>query len=125
MFNVGIQGMGDATRWVFLVLWMAGATWIYWRGIRNKKVSVDDDNLYVSNYIKEVSIPLSEIREISENIWLNPHLITIHLKSSSDFGDKIYFIAKRISFGNPWKSSPVVRELIKLVRAKGCGINNP
>jgi hypothetical protein len=90
--------------------WVVGSAFIYWTGIRLKEVSVDDNFLYVSNYLKEVSIPLSDIYDVTENVWINIHPVTIHLKSPSDFGDKITFMPKTRFFAF-FSSHPVVREL--------------
>ena len=76
----------------FLFGWIVGCVFIYWICIRLKEVSVDDDFLYVSNYRKEIAIPLSEIYDVTENVWVNIHPVTIHLRSPSEFGDKIVFM---------------------------------
>ena len=57
-----------------------------------KKVSIDDEFLIVSNFKKEVGIPLSQIRSIEENVWILPRKITIRLSESSVFGEKITFL---------------------------------
>ena len=114
MFVGGFEG--DAPpKWIFLFVWVAGSAFIYWSCMRLKEVSVDDDFLYVSNYLKEVSIPLSEIYDVTENLWLNIHPVTIHLKSPSEFGDKIVFMPKTRAFAF-FSSHPVVKELKELAR---------
>ncbi len=99
MFFGLFEGTDEPPKWAFLFAWAAGAAFIYWSCIRLKEVSVDENFLYVSNYMKEVSIPLSEIYDVTENVWLNIHPVTIHLKSPSEFGDKIIFMPKvRLAF---------------------------
>lgn len=117
-FLGGLKGGDASLKWVFLFIWVAGTAFIWWSCIRLKEVSVDDNFLYVSNYLKEVSIPLSEIYDVTENVWLNIHPVTIHLKSPSEFGDKIIFMPKVrfMSFFN--LSHPVVNELKELARSK-------
>lgn len=124
-FGVLEGGGGTALKWVFLFVWVAGSAFIYWSCIRLKEVSVDDNFLYVSNYLKEVSIPLSEIYDVTENKWLNIHPVTIHLKSPSEFGDKIIFMPKARFFAFFDLNHPVVNELKKLARSKkyGAGFN--
>lgn len=58
-----------------------------------KKVTVDGDSLRVSNYTSEISIPLSEIVDVTER-RLRGHPVTIHLKTSTKFGQAISFLAK-------------------------------
>jgi hypothetical protein len=80
-------GASDASdKWVFLFAWLFGTAFVYWSCVRLKAVSVDDDHLYVSNYIKEIPIPLSEVSDVTENVWINVHPVTIHLRSPSEFG---------------------------------------
>jgi len=110
-------GADTPLKWIFLVVWVGGFAFSYWSCVRLKKVSIDDDFLYVSNFIKEISIPLSEIYDVTENVWFSIHPVTIHLRSQSEFGDKIVFMPTTRLF--PFFSShPVVSELKDLARSK-------
>lgn len=117
MFLDGFEGPAAPPKWIFLIAWVAGAGFIWWSCTRLKKVSVDDNFLYVSNYQKEIAIPLSDIDDVTENLWVNIHPVTIHLKSSSEFGEKIVFMptARYFAF---FSSHPVVSELRELARSK-------
>jgi hypothetical protein len=117
MFLGGFHGADAPPKWLFLFGWIIGSAFIYWSCIRLKEVSVDDDFLYVSNYLKEISIPLSQISDVTENIWLNIHPVTIHLKAPSEFGDKIVFMPKTRFFAF-FSSHPVVAELKRLAGSK-------
>jgi hypothetical protein len=102
-------------RWLFLAVWTFGLASILWLGRRLKAVSVDEHNLYISNLSEEISVPLSDVLEVTESFWINSHPVTIHLKSPSAFGSKIIFQPKwafRL-FG----PHPVVKELIDLAAA--------
>jgi hypothetical protein len=116
-FFGGFKGADENFRWMFLFAWVAGSAFIYWSCVRLKEVSVDDDYLYVSNYIKEARIPLSEIYDVTENVWLNIHPVTIHLKSPSGFGDRVIFMP-RVRFFSFFSSHPVVAELKALAESK-------
>jgi hypothetical protein len=118
MFLGGSEGKDAPPKFVFLLFWIVGIAFIYWSCIRLKDVSVDDNFLYVSNYMKEISIPLSDIHDVTENIWVNIHPVTIHLKSPSEFGDKIIFMPK-VRYFSFFSSHPVVGELKELARKKG------
>ena len=115
MFLRGVEDADPAAKWICLFAWVVGSAFIYWSSIRLKEVSVDDNFLYVSNYLKEISIPLSDIYDVTENVWVNIHPITIHLKSPSEFGDKIVFMPKTRFFAL-FSSHPVVKELKVLAR---------
>ena len=120
MFLGTFEGQDPPPKWTFLFAWLAGSAFICWSCIRLKEVSVDEDFLYVSNYLKEVAIPLSEIQDVTENVWVNIHPVTIHLKSPSEFGDKIVFMPT-VRFFTLFSSHPVVTELKELAKSKGIG----
>ena len=119
---IGFLGQPEASdasvKWTFLFAWLAGTAFIYWSCIRLKAVSLDGSHLYVSNYLKEISIPLTEVSDVTENVWLNIHPVTIHLRSPSEFGDKIVFMPK-VRFFAFFSSHPVVGNLKQAVRARG------
>ena len=96
-----------------LLFWIAGSAFIYWSCIRLKKVSVDDHYLYVSNYLKEISVPLSHITAVTEHRWINSHPVTVYFQFSTEFGDRIVFMPKTRWFAF-FSSHPVVGELRRL-----------
>jgi hypothetical protein len=116
-FLGGSEDADPDAKWMALGVLVVGFAFIYWSCIRLKAVSVDDNFLYVSNYLKEISIPLSEIYDVTENVWINSHPVTIHLSSPSEFGDKIIFMPKTRFFAL-FSSHPVVKELKVLARSK-------
>jgi hypothetical protein len=100
---------------VFLGGWLLGSGFIYWFCVRLKRVRIDDEALYISNYLKEVRVPLRDIAEVSENRWVNIHPVTIEFRSDTEFGRSIMFMPQmRWSFG--WSSHPVVAELREAAR---------
>jgi len=117
MFFSSISRSDASEKWIVLFVWIAGSAFILWGSARLKEVSVDDDYLYVSNYLKEIAIPLSDIFDVKENRWINYHPVTIYLKSPSEFGDKIVFMPTVRFFGG-WSSHPVVAELKDLARPR-------
>ena len=74
-----------------------------------KRISIDTKYLYISNYFRTIKVPYSQIMDITENQWYNPHLVWIHLYKTTDFGDKIMFMAE-LNFTN-YKHHPIVQEL--------------
>lgn len=107
---------GHSSAAVSLFLYLLACTVIFCLIAKKfKKVSLDDNFLYVSNYLKEITIPLSNIADVTEIKWLRGHPVTIHLNPASEFGKKITFLSKfRFSF----KSHPVVTELKELAKIK-------
>ncbi|MGB7745704.1 MAG: hypothetical protein WBN75_00235 [Verrucomicrobiia bacterium] len=125
MFGLGTLGLfldvfhdrGDAAppdwmKWQFLAIWIIGSVFIWWGCVRLKKVRTDGSAIYVSNYFKEVRIPLDAVREVSENRWINIHPVTIHFRHDTPFGDRVVFMPTIRFFS--WRSHPVVRELREL-----------
>ncbi len=82
----------------------------YLFGMRFKKVEMDDERLYVSNYRTTMEVHRSRIRSVSENVWINIHPVTLHLSASTEFGDKIVFVPKVRPFAF-FSSHPIVGEL--------------
>lgn len=78
--------------------------------MRYKKVAIDNEFLYVSNYRKEIKIPLSTISDVTEIKWIRTRPITIYLKNESEFGRKIIFTPKMNGF-RVFADNPIVAEL--------------
>jgi hypothetical protein len=81
--------------------------------MKYKKVSIDEQFLYVSNYRKEITIPVSDIADVTEVKWFRTRPITIHLKNDSQFGRKIVFTPKLNGF-RIFADNPFVAELKEL-----------
>jgi hypothetical protein len=81
-------------KWAFLVAWPLGSGLILSISLRIKRVQVDHEALYVSNYLSEVRIPISEISHFTQSGSKKMPTITIHLRSLSDVGQRIVFIPK-------------------------------
>jgi len=110
---------GPEAKWALLAATVAGAAFIYWGGIRLKRVQVDGSMLYVSNYVEEIAVPLRDVTEVTENRWINIHPVTIHLHSETAFGSSITFMPT-IRFFAFWSSHPIVAELEAMVdQARG------
>jgi hypothetical protein len=114
LFLGEFHGRNDAPapewmKWQFLAMWLVGALFISWGYGRLKRVRIDPAALYVSNYFREVRIPFDAIQDVTENRWINIHPVTIHLRSSTPFGNRIVFMPTIRFFS--WCSHPVVSEL--------------
>ena len=74
---------------------------------------MDDRNLYVSNYRKEITVPISEIEEVREFLLSEPRRVTIRLRNPTEFGQNIRFLAtyRAFAFLSP---HPIVDELTQM-----------
>lgn len=97
----------------FIAFWIVMFSFWFWMSLGLKKVSVDDRNLYVSNYRTEITIPLTEVSDVREFLLSEPRRVTIYLRSPTVFGSKIVFLAtyRAFAFLSP---HPIVDELIQM-----------
>ena len=109
MHGPGGSGAPSWMRWQFLVTWLAGAAFIGWSCARLKRVRIDREFLYVSNYRREIAVPLSAIEAVTENRWINIHPVTVRFRVPTEFGQAITFMPTARFWG--WSSHPVVQEL--------------
>ena len=100
----------DGMKWIFGSMWLLGSAFIYWACIRLKRVRMDDEFLYISNYHKEIQIALRDVSGVSENRFVNIHPITVEFSRCTKFGDRIVFMPTTRWWGG-WKSHPIVAEL--------------
>ena len=91
--------------------------WSFWLGWPLKKVSIVGDKLYVSNFRKEIAVPITEIVNVRGNILTDPQRVTIYLRNETEFGSKIIFIAKYRWFAS-WSKHPIVNELLEIARSQ-------
>ena len=104
------KGPAEDPRIEFLVAWIIGAAFLLLGPARLKRVRADATNIYVSNYIRDVTIPLANICNVTENRLLNWHPVRVHFGEPTRFGTSIVFMPKIRWFGL-WSSHPVVAEL--------------
>ncbi len=83
---------------------------LYW-SFKLKRVAVDGGAIYISNYSREVRLPLAAIVGVTENRLLKFHPVTIAFDADTPWGRKIKFMPKIRFFSFTFFSHPVVREL--------------
>ncbi len=74
-------------------IWIVGGGFLaysYVVGIRLKKISVDRNILYISNYRSEISISISDIKAVYTFFF--PYFTWIRLNEKSRFGNNIFFM---------------------------------
>ena len=76
-----------------------------------KRVEMDSRNLYISNFRKQIVVPLAEVAVVSENRWLHFHPVTIRFVRPTDFGSKISFAPDMSNTWFTFLSHPVVDDL--------------
>jgi hypothetical protein len=112
-------------KWLFLGGAVLGGWFLYWYGVRLKRVEIDEQWLYVSNFLREIRIPLSDIEEITENRWVSTRPITVEFRHETEFGSRIVFMP-RPRWWRLWRAHPVVGELEAATRrARGLPPEQP
>lgn len=89
-----------------------------WFAARLKQVRIDEHNLYVAGFFKEISIPITAIESVGG--FYNGSPVTLRLKEKSEFGRTIWFVAKW-SPVLPWEAHPIFSELGQLIRKNQIG----
>jgi hypothetical protein len=102
---------------LFLALWIIGTLFLLIGPARLKRIRADTENIYVSNYLREIVIPVENISDVTENRLLNWHPVRVQFRVPTTFGTSVVFMPKLRWFGL-WSSHPVVAELKALAQCR-------
>jgi len=99
----------------FLIGLIVGFAMLYYGCLRAKVVYIDDDFLYVSNFIKKVRIPLNNVKDVYDIVLFSPRPIFIEFKNKTEFGHNIMFLGytKLFLF---FSTHPSVKEIKKRIK---------
>lgn len=101
-------------KWFFLICLFGGSIYLRWFSERLKTVSLQGEQLVVSDYRTEETIPLHQIDEVTETRIWNPKLIKLRLNRPGRWGDEIIFIAP-LRFQFIFLNHPLARELRDMI----------
>ena len=102
-------------KWFLLICLLGGSIFLRWFSEKLKVVSLQGEQLVVSDYRTEETIPLQQIDEVKETRIWNPKLIKLRLNRPGRWGDEIVFIAP-LRFQFIFSNHPLVRELRDIIR---------
>src|SRR5690554_583171 len=75
-----------------VLFYLTGLAFLYFTVLRLKRVEIDPDFVYVTNYLKTYRYPFHNIESIREiNLFLF-HVATIRFREKGSFGKKIHFL---------------------------------
>ena len=98
-----------ATMALVIVCLITTVACLVWLSARLKSVAVDDTALYVSNYVTEIQVPLSEVTDVRECGTLRWFFVEIDLRHPTAFGHHIDFRSMLCFY---WSGlHPTVKEL--------------
>jgi len=104
--------------WLWIAFYLAFAgifMWNVWQLARLKRVALSKTSLHVSNFLREIVVPLNDINTIWE-IEGTAYRVCIEFKSKTPFGRQIRFSPKGLS---PPRPHPIVAELRAAVAQSG------
>lgn len=78
-----------------VLFFLAGVMLLYLSLWQLRRVEVDEEYFYVTDYFKTVRIPFPLVEKITESNWLIFTTLTIRLKNKGYFGKKIHFIQSK------------------------------
>jgi hypothetical protein len=104
-----LHASADPIRWVFAVVSVVLTIGSLWFGARLKAVRTDDEALYISNFRREIKVPVAEIESVAVEGWSTSQVVKVTFRSDTAFGRNIVFMPKLrfMALGDP----PVVAEL--------------
>lgn len=74
------------------LLWVVGFTVLSFWSLRLKKIHLSSDRLYVSDYLRRVSIATKQISGVEPSSWGYPRTITLTFDEPTIFGSEVIFI---------------------------------
>jgi hypothetical protein len=94
-----VSSSQEFTLWFLIACNLVFGPIYFYLGRSLKKVYLEGDSLYVSDYSKECKIHLSQICRVTGPDWTTLRRITLHLNEPSVFGKKIVFAGTLLSAG--------------------------
>jgi hypothetical protein len=106
------NGMRPEQAWIVVLgLGVLIAVVMWWTVARLKQVALDGDDLLISNFLVEISVPLSAIEAISGPSATNPKRYTVTFAESTEFGRTFTFMPPMVWSMNPWAEAEEIGEL--------------
>jgi hypothetical protein len=79
--------------WIFAIVWFGiGAVVLWWWALPIKKVSLMGNHLRISNYWREIDVPVSQIAKIRGSRWNRAPNVTLSFDPPTPFGRKIRIV---------------------------------
>lgn len=93
-----------------VLFYLSGLVLFYFTLFPLKRIEVDTDFVYVTNYFKAYRYPWHNIESISDSSFLFFTVAQVHLKEKGHFGKKIPFLASRRLYTSFWEEHPELAE---------------
>ncbi len=110
------RGDDPSERWLYMSALVFGCTYLWSIFGSLKRVRLVDDELHISNYLRQVVVPLRHVVSVRQRHWLSTTDIVVEFDRDIGFGTTVRFIPNDLSgmFGW-WTDGTVVRRLRRAV----------
>jgi hypothetical protein len=78
--------------WVPAVFWIVACSFIVWWTLPIKKVSLVGDSLLISNYWRDIEVPVPQISRIHEDRWNRTSNISLFFDPPTSLGSKVRIV---------------------------------
>lgn len=96
-----------------LLFFLSGVAVLGFTLMRLKRVEMNREFVYVTDYFKNFRYPWHNIESIQEADFLFLQIVTINLKAPGSFGKRIIFIASKGLLEGFWHENPELREAVQ------------
>ena len=94
---------------------LTGAALLYFTFLQLKRVEMDGEFIFATNYFKSVRYPWADVEKILQQPFLGFYIVYVHLKAPGSFGRKLIFLASRTRWRLFQEEFPERSALIKTV----------
>jgi len=119
----------DDGKWVLLVATIIVAALLYFSNMRLKEVWIDDEALYVSNFLREVRVDLRSVESVQRVGWGRQKHLMIRLERDCGFGRRVFYFPKRrlfTLFQDPcYDSAYAIMEAVERAKQRDLGRVSP
>lgn len=93
-----------------VVFFLSSVAGLYFSLMRLKRVEMDEDFVYVTNYFRTVRYPYHNIEKIRESDFLFLKIVNLYLHTPGRFGRRITFVASQSRFRLFWEQHPGLKD---------------
>lgn len=96
----------------YAIFFVIGFSMLYWLMLRLKRVELDEQFVYASNFLNTFRYPYHNIRKMDIKNYGLFKTIKVHLREPGKFGKKFAFIANTTRFYDFFKQHPHLQEYL-------------
>lgn len=95
--------------------YLSGVVILYFTLMKLKRVEMDDQFVFITNYLRHFRYPWHNIESIEEHNFLFLRLVTLTFKTPGSFGKKIIFAASNQLYTGFLNSHPDLKKKVKFI----------